>query len=166
MEVLYIFAIRLLVWIQPPQYRFCIFWLLLAVKSDLMLVLQVSFSWLVDRSEHHHWPWCFKSVWILLFYCCDWKVGLEILSFGIKSFSSIRWHHSTMGMFKDTCFLCGSLSSILGPCYMVKIVILWLDKYPLRWISPFLQFLIKNRQPYLTDLHRHVTVGSLSLKPT
>jgi hypothetical protein len=64
-----------------------------------------------------------------------------------------------------TCLLFGSLSSILRPCYMVKIAIPWLDKIPLWQNSNFLHFLIKNHQPYLTDSYRHATVWSLSLKP-
>jgi hypothetical protein len=39
-------------------------------------------------------------------------------------------------------------------------------RYLLWRISPFLQFLISNCQPYLTDLHHHATIGSLPLKPT
>jgi hypothetical protein len=29
-------------------------------------------------------PWCFRSVWLFLFYHYGWRVGLEILSVGIK----------------------------------------------------------------------------------
>jgi hypothetical protein len=38
-------------------------------------------------------------------------------------------------------------------------------RYLVWQISPFLQLLVSNREPYLTALHHHATVGSLPLKP-
>jgi hypothetical protein len=63
-----------------------------------MSVPELSFPSLVGKAEHHHLPWCFRSVRLFLFYHCGWRVGLEILSIGIKSSSSIRWCRSTAWM--------------------------------------------------------------------
>jgi hypothetical protein len=141
------------------------------VKSDLTSVLEVSFPRVVGRAEHRHLLGCFRSVRLFLFHRCGGKVGLEILALGPKS-SSIRWrrYSARVCLFGSpsvtTCLPCRSLSSMLGPRYMVKILIPRLGRISLWRISPFLQFLIKNRQPEPADLLHHATVGSSLLDPT
>jgi hypothetical protein len=110
-------SIQLLPWIQSQQYPFHIFWLLLVVKSDFMLVSRLSFLGLVGRAEHYNFPWCFTSVWLLLFYGCGRPQ--DLVSWPHRFFHRMTLIHRASAHIDSpsvaTSILCGSLSSILGP---------------------------------------------------
>jgi hypothetical protein len=118
---------------------------------DLTSASEVPFPGVVGRAEHPHLPRCFKSVLLSLFYRCGWRVGLMILSVGIKCPSSLRWRRSTTWMRILTLpqrphalwVDCSCLPSDL--VVWSKLSFLNWTKYPLWWISPFLQSLLKNR---------------------
>jgi hypothetical protein len=105
---------------------FYIFWLLLAVKSDLTLASKMKFQGIVGRVEPRHLPRCFRISWPFLFYHCGGRVDPEILFISIKSSSSIRWCRSTAQrrIFHLSSFCRYTLSMFSAPAnsMMAKIV--------------------------------------------
>jgi hypothetical protein len=138
-----------------------------AVESCLSAL--TAMKWRIGTG--HSWIWFLLSWWLLLFSQEWWVIyGMRCMvpqPFAIGENRSYLDLWVVTGDPRYSGYKTPTHTFCIDCTHLPLDLIIWLKLSSLNWTaSPTPRFLIKNRQPYPADLHRHAIVGSPSLNPT